>query len=45
MKKSWIMGRVLNQTQRAGTDNPSAVLRLLQRVGRGGKVGNSGSGR
>lgn len=42
MKRGWIMGRVLNQTQRAGTDNPSAVLRLLQRVGKSERGRGSG---
>jgi hypothetical protein len=36
------MGRVLNRTERAGTSNPSAVLRLLQRVSKSGRGGDSG---
>lgn len=42
MKRNWIAGRVLNRTQRAGSDTPSAVLRLLQRVGQSGKGKHSG---
>lgn len=41
-KRSWIMGHVLNKTQRASSDTPSAVLRLLQRVGKSGRGRDSG---
>lgn len=42
MKRGWIMGRVLNKTERASSGTPSAVLRLLQRVGKSGRGGGSG---
>lgn len=42
MKRSWIMGRVLNKTERTGTSNGSAVLRLLQRANKSGKAESSG---